>query len=219
MSLYKDDSGLYRSSLLNALPWLAHGFGTASARFHQDFRTLQQVHGIDVYRASECGDSTQGDGLMTDRPGEFIAVKTADCVPVLIADPVRRAVAAVHAGWRGTQQGIAAAAVRRMTEDCGSRPRELLVALGPCINACCFEVGPEVSVLFESIFPERGDLRNRASIDLREANRRGLLAAGVLPEHMHHEGPCTCCGGDEFYSWRRDKRKGERMFSVIGVTE
>jgi hypothetical protein len=156
--------------------------------------------------------------MATSQPSVRIAVKTADCVPILLADPVRRVVAAVHAGWRGTVDEIAARSVRALESRYGSSPANLLAAFGPSIGPCCFEVGPEVAPLFQSIFPERRDLSERTRIDLREANRRILLAAGLGASNIAHHAPCTHCGGDEFYSWRRDRVKGQRMYSVIGVS-
>lgn len=157
------------------------------------------------------------DGLSTDKAAARIAVKTADCVPILLADPVKRVVAAVHAGWRGTASGIASHSVTKMAERYGCRPADLLAALGPSIGPCCFEVDPDAGLRFQPIFPEREDLDRRTTVDLREANRRLLIQAGLEPPNIASETPCTCCGGEEFHSWRRDRRPGERMFAVIEI--
>lgn len=210
---------MYYSALLAAEPWLEHAFGTAAAAPGNGFLTLRQIHSARVAAAGDCAPGAEADGLVTGRPGQRIAVKTADCVPILIADPEHRAVAALHAGWRGTLAGVAAAGVGALRDHFGSRPDRLRAAFGPSIGPCCFETGGEVSVLFKDVFPERGDLGGRARIDLRAANARILAAAGVPAAQIDADPPCTCCGGTEFFSWRRDRRKGESMFAVIGVRE
>jgi YfiH family protein len=193
-----------------------HSFGTAIASPAPGYKLLHQIHSARVLEARECGPGVEGDALITRDHGVFIGVKTADCVPLLIADPVQRAVAAVHAGWRGTLSAIAVTAITRMGEAFGSRPEDLVVAMGPSIGECCFEVGPEVAVEFGGIFPERGDLHQKTTLDLREANLRQLLSAGVPGSRIDAGPPCTCCGGAEFYSWRRDGVPGQRMFTAIG---
>lgn len=217
MSLIRSASGLYHSTLLADEPWLEHAFGTAAAMPENGFLVLRQVHSARVASASEWTEDLEADGLVTSRPGERIAVKTADCVPILIADPENRAVAALHAGWRGTLAGVAAAGVKALRDRLGADPGRLRAAFGPSIGPCCFETGGEVSVLFREIFPERNDLGRRTRLDLRAANLRILAAAGVPAAQIDADPPCTCCGGGEFFSWRRDRRKGERMFTVIGI--
>ena len=126
----------------------------------------------------------EGDALLEDQPGSVVAVKTADCIPILLVDERRRAVAAVHAGWRGTAARIAADAVAAMGERFGTRPEDLHAAIGPGIGACCYEVGPEVAAQFGG--------QGRGHIDLTAANRRQLEEAGVTPraslcvEFVHH---------------------------------
>ena len=217
MSIVRSPRGYYISPLLSRLPWLEHSFGTAIAAPSPGYRLLHQVHSAKVLEARQCGPGVEGDALITQDCGVFVGVKTADCVPLLIADPVHRAVAAVHAGWRGTLAGIAAITIARLAETYGSQPEDLTVAIGPSIGVCCFEVGPEVAIEFGGIFPERGDLLEKTSLDLREANLRQLLKAGVPGSQIDTDPPCTCCGGAEFYSWRRDRIQGQRMFAAIGV--
>lgn len=217
MSLYRTGSGLWRSPLLEGESWLDHAFGTARVSPPFPYILLKQVHGASVVDASAHEPGCEGDALVAGDPGQFVAVKTADCVPLLLADPGTRLVGAVHGGWRGTQAGIAAAAVAELARR-GADPSRLLAAAGPCIRVCCFEVGPEVAVLFRDIFPERSDLSGRTRVDLIEATRRQLTVAGLRPERIALDGPCTVCAGDEFHSWRRDRRTGARMFSAIGRT-
>ena len=99
----------------------------------------------------------------------------------------------------------------------GTRPDDIWAAIGPGIGACCFEVGPEVALQFESIFPEKGSLNRRMKLDLAEANRRQLIAAGVPPEQIEFSGLCTVCLAGEFHSFRREREKAGRMLSVVGV--
>jgi len=138
-----------------------------------------------------------------------IAIKTADCIPILLVDERRRAVAAVHAGWRGTVAGIAAGAVEAMRRRFGTDPRDVHAAIGPGIGKCCFEVGPEVA----AEFGERG----RAHIDLAAANRGRLLEAGVTPERIYTSNLCTKCRAEEFHSFRRDGAAAGRLYSFAGI--
>ena len=151
-----------------------------------------------------------------------LAVKTADCLPILLADPRVKIVAAVHAGWRGSSAGIAIRGVEAMARLHGSRPEDIRAAFGPSIGVCCFEVGPEVAAQFSAWFPERNDLDRKTRIDLPAANRRQLICAGLRPERIAHRAPCTVCGGTlpgggEFHSWRREHQTGVRMHSLIWI--
>jgi YfiH family protein len=217
VSLRLDGDRIYRSALLDDLRWLRHGFGTRHATPEPRAVTLRQIHSTKVILAQECGPATEGDALITDNPGVFVAVKTADCLPILIADPEKRVVAAVHAGWRGTVAGVAAETVAEMAGRFGCRPENLRAAFGPSIRGCCYEVGPEVAAQFALLFPEREDLEGRAHVDLAEANRRILGAAGLKLEHLDVEAPCTRCYPAEFHSWRRDGEAAGRMFSGVGI--
>ncbi|HNY41271.1 MAG TPA: peptidoglycan editing factor PgeF [Bryobacteraceae bacterium] len=217
MTLRRSPDGLWQSPLLLSQVWLSHSFGTALAAPGDGYLVLHQVHGTRLVDASEWNPQLSADALATPQPGTRIAVKTADCVPILLADPVRHVVAAVHAGWRGTASGIASHSVSTLEQRYGCRPRDLLATFGPSIGPCCFEVDPDAGLCFQAIFPERSDLHQRTTIDLREANRRLLVQAGLAAENIATDAPCTCCGGAEFYSWRRDRVKGQRMFSAIEI--
>ena len=175
--------------------------------------TLRQIHSAVVVEADAPGILGEGDALISQDVS--VGVKTADCLPILIADPRQRAFGAVHAGWRGTLAGVAASAVHLMQELYHSHPEDLLLAMGPCIAPCCFEVGPEVSVEFRSLFPERDDLGDRTSIDLREANLRILEQAGVKRAQVDVAAFCTRCGPG-FHSYRRDREQSGRMLSFAG---
>jgi YfiH family protein len=201
--------GVYRSSLLSSLDRLEHGFGSRQTpHWPGDYTHLKQIHSGKVVRvAAENGCAGAGDALVTADPGRFIGIRTADCVPILLADPVNRAVAAVHSGWRGTTAGIASAAVEKLAKEFGSRAVDLLAAIGPSIGPCCFEVGPEVAALF--------GFTGRANVDLLEENRRQLLEAGVRGFNIDVSGACTACNAGDFHSWRRDRDASGRMVAAI----
>jgi len=210
---YQDPQHVYRVAELDQLPWLIHGFGTRLVDVPALFgslATLKQIHSATcVPGAGRAGELGRGDALIEDTPGSVIAVKTADCIPILLVDQRRRAVAAVHAGWRGTVARIARKAVEAMAEQLGSAPADLHAAIGPGIGKCCYQVGPEVAVQFG----ERG----RTHIDLLEANRRQLVEAGVTPERVYASNLCTMCQPAEFHSFRRDKEAAGRLYSFAGI--
>jgi hypothetical protein len=210
---YKDSQQVYRVRELDSLAWLVHGFGTRLADIPERFgglATLKQIHSaICVGAAGRTGVLGQGDALLEDTAGSVIAVKTADCVPVLLIDDRHRAVAAVHAGWRGTVGRIVEAAIEGMRARFGTLPADLDAAIGPGIGECCYEVGPEVAEQFGG--------QGRAHIDLPGANRRQLLNAGVTPERIYTSNLCTQCGAAEFHSYRRDGEAAGRMYSYVGI--
>jgi len=210
---YKDSRQVYRSGDLDALPWLIHGFGTRASDvpgWFANLATVKQVHSaICVPAEGRRGVLGQGDALLEDRPGAVIAIKTADCIPILLVDERHRAVAAVHAGWRGTVARIAAGAVVAMGRQFGTEPRDLHAAIGPGIGKCCYQVGPEVAAQFG----ERG----RANISLPDANRGQLLEAGVTPRRIYASNLCTMCLAEEFHSFRRDGDAAGRLYSFAGI--
>jgi YfiH family protein len=212
---YKDARQVYRATELDALPWLIHGFGTRQSdvpAWFANLATVKQIHSaICVPAEGRCGVLGQGDALLEDRPGSVIAIRTADCIPILLADERRRAVAAVHAGWRGTVARIAIAAVDEMRRKFGTDPKDIHAAIGPGIGQCCYEVGPEVAAQFG----EQG----RAHISLPGANRAQLLAAGVTPEKIYASNLCTMCLPEEFHSFRRDGEAAGRLYSFAGIRE
>ena len=197
-------SGVWRSPLLAALPWIEHGFGGRSSVEWppEHAAAAKQVHGDHVIFASTPGTCGKGDALVTDAPGLWVGVRTADCVPILLADSRRRLVAAVHAGWRGTVAGIVGKAIEKM----GSDARDLHAVLGPAIGICCYEVGEEVASHFGPPI--------RRHLDLLAANCEHLVAAGVPRQQVDAAAPCTKCG-DDFHSYRRDGERAGRMVSAI----
>lgn len=213
VGFYLNGHGVYQVSELDRLQWLAHGFGTRNAdvpRQFENLATLKQVHGAECVDAcGRAGILGQGDALLENSPGAVVAVKTADCIPIILVDDEQRAVAVVHAGWRGTAAGIAARAVNAMQIRFGTDANRLHAAIGPGIGECCFEVGPEVSAQFGRT--------GRAHIDLEAENRRQLLQSGVTAERIYASGMCTMCRTGEFHSFRRDREAAGRMHTFAGV--
>lgn len=216
--------------ILAAVPQLAHGFTVRGNDARATVRavagdaplvSLHQVHGSTVRvvpPAPRDGGRPDGDALVTGTAGLALGVWVADCVPILICDPRSRAVAAVHAGWRGTVAGILGAAIGTLRERFGSRPADLRVALGPAIGVCCFEVGDEVVDALLRADPGAGSSVRRgprAHIDLYEANRRQALASGVPPGQVQSADLCTVCRPDLLESFRRDRQSAGRMAGFI----
>jgi YfiH family protein len=211
---YKDSQNIYRVEALEAFDWLVHGFGTRwSNAFGScgNLATLHQIHSdIVVDAGGRSGSLGDGDALIDNTAGRLIAIKTADCIPILIVDPRQRAVGAVHAGWRGTVQMIAARAIQDMQGRFSSRPDELLVAIGPGIGKCCYEVGPEVARQFAEF------VDSNRHVDLPSASRHQIAGCGVPLDHIYIANLCTMCHS-EFHSFRRDKQQAGRMLSVVGI--
>jgi len=191
--------------------------------------TVKQVHSADVCRVTGKlgfnGDPPTCDALLSDLDNILLAVQTADCIPILIADRRTRAFAAVHAGWRGTLKRILARTIERMQLEFDSDPRDLLVAIGPAIGSCCFEVGPDVIELFTAEFDFAAEIlttngsAGKARLDLNQANFRQLIAIGVEPDKIYDSRLCTSCREDLFFSYRRDRgaeRPVGRLMGVIG---
>jgi YfiH family protein len=267
---------ILQAGVLKKLPWLVHGFSTrigfaawdtpsavaanrtkllgALGVANMPLATLRQVHSdvahvICESSAARGADSPAGDAAICRDPSISISVQTADCVPILMADTRQRVVAAVHAGWRGTLARIAVKTLGRMKQEFGTRPQDVVAALGPAIGRCCYEVGPEVALKFSSQFataeewfdgqfaPQaEGELQHwlpwltmmppghqpepdRAKLDLRAANRWQLIAAGVSPQNIAVSTLCTRCRADLFFSYRREGSGTGRLIALIGIRE
>ena len=212
--------------------------------------TLKQIHSSLVKRVivadAEATQGCKGDGMFTGEPGLLLAIQTADCIPVLVADVKRRAVAAFHAGWRGTLQRIVESGVGRMRSEFRSRPEDLIAAIGPGIAACCYAVGEEVRSEFASQFayapglfrevsdsdpirdkypllfltaraPGHSNLGPELHLDLMEANRRQLLDAGLRAEAITTISDCTRCQNNRYFSYRAEQGFAGRLLSVVGM--
>jgi YfiH family protein len=206
--------------------------------------SLKQFHSDVVCGFSSAPNQPySADAAITNTPNLLLGVQTADCVPILLLDPKKRAVAAVHAGWRGTLQRIVEKTVGRMKMEFKTDPGDLLSAIGPAIGGCCYEVGTEVAAAFHSQFADApewfdelrtGDEPNplqwlnqfppghqpppkNVRLDLRQANRALLLAAGLQSQNIFVSDLCTACRPDLLFSYRKQGSESGRMMSVIGI--
>jgi YfiH family protein len=181
---------------------------------------VNQVHGNTVLQAAPSWFEYDADALTTDNSELLLVISTADCLPLLFHDPVKRAVGAAHCGWRGTVACIAGKVVKAMGERYGSSPTDLHIAIGPGIRGCCYQVGAEVAADFlEAGFPEsvfQPDGARRFRLDLAAANRWALGSAGVPEGNVYDTGLCTHCDPERFYSHRRDAGRTGRHWAVIG---
>src|SRR5262245_37751746 len=222
-----------RLPVLEAVAGLAHAFTAAGsdvaavtaalASRPLPLWRLSQVHGAAVV-AVEASDPAvpperppTGDALLTARRKTALTVHVADCVPILLADPVSGLIGAVHAGWRGTVAGVLPATLALFRKR-GGRMEDLRLALGPAIGACCFEVGEEVVEAFRRSAPEPEACiipGPRPRIDLVEANRRQALALGVADGHIGSAGLCTFCRADLLESYRRSRGAPGRMAGIV----
>ena len=193
-----------------------------------------QVHGADVRvvqtrkeakpAENERGDTIFCDVIVSGAKGVLAGVKTADCVPILLGDPVTGTFAAVHAGWRGTLATAVIAAVDRLAREYDARPENLRAAVGASAGACCYEVGADVIEAFTGKFADGEKLftptrPGHAFVDLLKANRDQLISTGVNPERIHIAPICTMCRTDLFFSYRKEKSlhgKVGRLMAVVG---
>jgi len=205
---------------------------------------LKQIHSALLHPFSAVPPQPcKGDASSTKTPGLLLAIQTADCVPVLLVDPKKRAVAAIHAGWKGTLARVTQKAVGRMQYEYGSNPAHLLAAIGPSVGPCCYEVAADFVSKFTAQFadapgyfdePRSGEEPNPLQwlnmappghqppprgvhLDLRKANRSQLLAAGLRPQNIFVSDLCTACRTDLFFSYRKEGALSGRLMSVVGI--
>jgi YfiH family protein len=215
----------------------------------QSLVTLRQIHSDLIHHITELPENDAplaGDGMVTNVPGILLGILTADCLPVIVVDPKRRAVGVFHAGWRGTAKRIVEKGVGEMHRWFGSEPRDLKAVIGPGIRGCCYEVGPEVRSAFEAQFsygselfretkdrneihekypllfltsraPGHSELPKKIFLDLAEANCRQLIAVGVPAKNISDLGLCTVCRQDLFFSHRAEKGATGRMMAAVGI--
>ena len=221
--------------------------GVANGRRSWPLISLRQIHSDLIHRVDRTPQQPlTGDGLVTDTPGLLVAVQTADCLPIILVDPKRPAVGVFHAGWRGTVKRIVEKGVGEMRKHFGSDPRNLVAAIGPGVQGCCYEVGEEVRNRFEAQFayarslfrevkesdpvrekyrmlfltaraPGHSELPVKLFLDLVEANRRQLLDAGVLARNIEATAPCTACHTELLFSFRAAKGVTGRLMGAAGL--
>jgi len=209
--------------------------------------SLRQIHSDLIHRVEGVTDQLlAGDGLITDTAGLVLAVQAADCLPIILVDRKRRAVGVFHAGWRGTVKRIAEKGVGEMRKHFGSDPRNLVAAIGPGVQRCCYDVGEEVRTKFEAQFayadslfrevkesdpvrekypllfltaraPGHSELPVKLFLDLVEANKRQLVDTGLLSKNIDLSGPCTACHTDLLFSFRAEKGVAGRMMAAAAI--
>jgi len=189
--------------------------------------TAKQFHSADVRFINGVEDArtepTPCDALTADTPRILLAVQTADCLPILIADERSGAFSAAHAGWRGTLAGIVARTVERMQQEYGSRPEDMHAALGPAISAAVFEVGPEVLLEFKNRFGYAEELisdpqpNGKGHLNLNLANVRRLIDCGVREDRIYDSALCTWLRNDLFFSFRRERGNEKPVGRLMGV--
>jgi polyphenol oxidase len=207
--------GVYRCDAFQEFIWQKHGFGTRNGNPEAQV-TLRQIHSDHVCSARAARrHAVDGDALVTDEIGVSIGVRTADCVPLLLLDFRNRAVAAIHAGWRGTGAKIAIRALETMAAEFESEPADAYVAIGPCIRECCYEVDQEVASQLAHFVTPPAAKAGKQTVDLAAANRFQLEAAGVKTDRIFDCGLCTRCLSEQFYSYRRHPGEPGRMLSAI----
>ena len=222
-----------QSEALSSKEGIVHGFGDRSAgadlseikgRFElSKMAQLKQVHGTDVVIVDNIenhDDLAEGDALITDLKGVGIAIRTADCVPILLVDKSKSVIAAIHGGWRGTLSEIAMNTVSLIDTKYGVRPSELTAVIGPSIKKCCYEVGGDVASLFEDRFENFDQYLFKSGtskyvLDLGIANKLGLQEAGVPDVEVIDI--CTKCN-DSFYSYRREGAGVSTQLSFIALS-
>jgi YfiH family protein len=208
---------------------------------------MKQIHSSVIHRiAGPVSRALSGDGVITNIPEILLGVKTADCIPVLVADTKKRVVGAFHAGWRGTVARIVEKGIGEMRKYYGSDPVNIEAAIGPGVHKCCYTVGEELVHAFESQFayakelfheeydfeslhnkypmlflnqraPGHGEPATKIQLDLVEANRRQLLDAGVPAKNIYAFDACTSCDTKTFFSHRAEFGKTGRMLAAIGI--
>lgn len=171
----------------------------------------EQVHGVHIQFAERPGVYSETDGLLTNIPGIFLVVQTADCLPVYLFDPIHNAIGLIHAGWKGTAQKIVSFAVHNLQNHFKTQPEELRAYFGPSIGPCCYEVGVDVSQHFSH------HVMNKNRLDLWKANRDLLVESGVKTDHIYISGLCTSCYSDWFFSHRKSGGRTGRMMAIFGI--
>ncbi|MCB9772462.1 MAG: peptidoglycan editing factor PgeF [Candidatus Omnitrophica bacterium] len=178
--------------------------------------TMRQVHGNKILNIASSDLPQQGsipdaDGMVTNVKGAVLTMRTADCLPVFLCDPKKRCIGLVHAGWKGSRERIVVKGIESLTKNFGSHAGDILVAFGPSIRKCCYEVSED----FQKIFPaEVSRVNDRLCLNLAEANKTQLLGTGVKEENIFDSKECTVCNL-KYFSYRRDDERSGRHLSLM----
>lgn len=178
---------------------------------------LSQIHGdrcISVAKGERLKRVYQGDAVLTNREDVFICVQVADCLPIFLVNETSRVIGMIHAGWRSSILGIVKRTLIKAQADFGCKPGDFTALLGPCIQACCYEVSGDVAILFDpKCIKPAGN--NNPALDLICANVKQLADCGVKQSRIFDVGECTCCNADLFFSYRREGKRAGRMVAFM----
>jgi polyphenol oxidase len=178
----------------------------------------RQIHGTNVLHCSGKGGmrDQEADSLISDQAGTTLAVRTADCLPVLLADPEAGIIAAVHAGWRGTAANIAGRTIAHM-QKLGASSARMIASLGPCIGSCCFHIGEETAGALAASAPDADEFidHQQGTADLSGINHLQLQQAGLRDSNIETMQACTSCNSEMYFSFRRDHGKTGRHLAVV----
>jgi YfiH family protein len=205
-----------RQKIISELDLAEKTYFVVAEQTHSDNITVITQTGTKGWEALENAVS-ESDALVTALPNVMLAILTADCVPILLYDRKRKAVAAVHAGWKGTRSEIVLQTVRKMIEVYGSDPADILAGIAPSIGVCCYEVGEEVAEHFSDIPDVLRRKGKKYMLDLPAVNHYQLLEAGIPEPNIELSGVCTACEVDSFFSYRKEQGCSGRFMSLIGI--
>lgn len=177
----------------------------------------KQVHGTEIRYAEAPGGAEGFDALITDKPGILLAISVADCTPILVYDAKNQAVAAIHAGWKGTAGRIVERTLQEMHTRFGTQGADCVAYVGACIDECSFEVGEEVAAAFDEVFKRFDPERGKFFVDLKKANAAQLMAAGVPAAQIEISPYCTVQHNADFFSHRKDGGITGRGIGVIAL--
>lgn len=184
---------------------------------------VKQVHGDSIHivdaEDKKSYEKVEADAIITNLKNAVIGILTADCVPVLIYDPVKRASGVSHAGWKSAALGIASKTIKAMTKTFGSNPSDMLAAIGPGIGVCCYDVNTDVENEFKKRYIEASFYIKDGRLDLKSMNLLDLKQAGLRKENISVSNICTSCNNDIFFSYRKDEKITGRQMSFIAIKE
>ncbi|MBI3016508.1 MAG: peptidoglycan editing factor PgeF [Deltaproteobacteria bacterium] len=224
-------SRIIQSELLNSFSFIQHGFLTRDFGKDQakgipvrQICRIKQVHGNNVVLAQsekelETYKQTSADSVLTKLRQTALIISTADCVPLLFCDLTKKVIAAAHAGWRGTSQNVAQTTIQALQTQFQCDPQNVVVAIGPAIQACCYEVDQNVydQISQKDFFKSIAHKKNHWMLSLPQMNHHQLVNSGVLKDHIWISPLCTACHLDQFYSYRKESEKAGRQWSFIAL--
>lgn len=209
--------GLHTKDDPNIIEQNRTAFFTDLGFFPEQTAGAHQVHGTNILSVDQPGQYEGFDALITQQTGILLTITVADCTPILIFDPISRAIAAIHAGWRGTAGQIVQKTLHKMAQEFGTQTSNCLAYIGPCIDRCTFEVDEDVAQHFAPEFKEWDVLKQKFYVDLKKANRSQLESTGLLTTNIEVSPYSTVTHNASFFSYRKEKGQTGRMLAVIGL--